>query len=158
MKKWVAACIATAALLAAYAMNIYNETMSQKIPGGNKAVAAAEDKAALVKVSNVDYYHGKSSYAVVQGTDDAGEEWIVFVPEGKGKTLMYMANEGISKRQARQMVTKEEQPREIINVKLGAEDETPLWVVTYIDQENRYAYYYMRFKDGKRDVTYSISQ
>ena len=35
-------------------------------------------------MKSVDYYNGKSAYIVVQGTDEKGEQLIVWVPEKKG--------------------------------------------------------------------------
>lgn len=36
----------------------------------------------------MDYYNGESSYTVVQGTDENGEQLIVWVPEKKGETIV----------------------------------------------------------------------
>ena len=43
-------------------------------------------------------------------------------------------------------------------VKLGFENDVPLWEVTYIDDDNRYSYYYLEFKDGKFLRRYSIEK
>ena len=43
-----------------------------------------------------------------------------------------------------------------MKVKLGFENDVPLWEVTYIDDDNRYSYYYLEFKDGKFLRRYSI--
>ena len=39
-------------------------------------------------MKSVDYYNGKSAYIVVQGTDEKGEQLIVWVPEKKGDTVV----------------------------------------------------------------------
>ncbi len=49
-------------------------------------------------------------------------------------------------------------PKEIMKVKLGFENDVPLWEVTYIDDDNRYSYYYLEFKDGKFLRRYSIEK
>ena len=40
-------------------------------------------------------------------------------------------------------------PKQIVKVKLGAENDIPLWEITYIDQEDRYTYYYLEFQNGE---------
>ena len=46
----------------------------------------------------MDYYNGESSYTVVQGTDEKGEQLIVWVPEKKGETIVRKKSEGISEK------------------------------------------------------------
>ena len=58
-------------------------------------------KAKLTKVKSVDYYNGESSYTVVQGTDENGEQLIVWVPEKK-ETIVRKKSEGISEKDALQ--------------------------------------------------------
>ena len=45
----------------------------------------------------MDYYNGESSYTVVQGTDEKGEQLIVWVPEKKGN-YSKEKSEGISEK------------------------------------------------------------
>ncbi|MGR5913753.1 cell wall elongation regulator TseB-like domain-containing protein [Bacillus pacificus] len=61
--------------------------MEKKIPKEEKSVEIAKEKAKLVKVKSVDYYNGNSSYTVVQGVDEKGEQIIVWVPNKKGMSL-----------------------------------------------------------------------
>ena len=49
-------------------------------------------------MKSVDYYNGKSAYIVVQGTDEKGEQLIVWVPEKKGDTVVRKKSEGISEK------------------------------------------------------------
>ena len=49
-------------------------------------------------------------------------------------------------------------PKEIIKVKLGAQNDIPLWEITYIDQEDRYTYYYLEFQNGAYAGHYSIEK
>ncbi|MFP3393521.1 peptidase M4, partial [Brevibacillus sp. SIMBA_076] len=49
-------------------------------------------------------------------------------------------------------------PKEILKAKLGFENNIPLWEVTYIDDDNRYSYYYLEFKDGNFLRRYSIEK
>ncbi|WP_410981976.1 DUF5590 domain-containing protein [Bacillus cereus] len=158
MKKWIFAIIIVIVAIGLYGVHVYNATMEKKIPKESKVVEIAKEKAKLTKVKNVEYYNGKSSYAVVQGVDEKGEKIIVWVPEKKGDVLVKKQSEGISEKDALQIVTKEQKPKQFLKVKLGAENNVPLWEVTYIDDENRYTYYYLAFQDGKFLKRYSIEK
>ncbi|MBY0595428.1 cell wall elongation regulator TseB-like domain-containing protein [Bacillus bingmayongensis] len=158
MKKWIFAIIIVIVAIVLYGVHVYNATMEKKIPKESKVVEIAKEKAKLTKVKTVDYYNGKSSYAVVQGVDEKGEQIIVWVPEKKGNVLVRKKNEGISEKKALQIVAGERKPKELVKVKLGAENDVPLWEITYIDQEDRYTYYYLEFQDGKYAGYYSIEK
>ncbi|PEY37752.1 peptidase M4 [Bacillus cereus] len=158
MKKWIFAIIIVIVAIGLYGVHVYNATMEKKIPKESKAVEIAKEKAKLTKVKSVDYYNGESSYAVVKGVDEKGEKIIVWVPEKKGDVLVKKQSEGISEKDALQIVAKEQKPKQFLKAKLGAEENVPLWEVTYIDDENRYSYYYLAFKDGKFIQRYSIEK
>ena len=108
-------------------------------------------------MKSVDYYNGKSAYIVVQGTDEK-ENNLSFGCLRKRDTVVRKKSEGISEKEAIQRTIEQvgneskeskSKPKEIMKVKLGFENDVPLWEVTYIDDDNRYSYYYLEFKDGK---------
>lgn len=156
MKKWILIIILVIVAGISYGVYVYNNTMSNKHLGEDKAIADAKKEASLSTITATDYYHGMSSYTIIEGTNSTGEQMIVWVPTSGGKVLSKQKKDGISQQQAAQIVTKDKQPKQIIKVKLGAENETPLWEITYIDQSNRYHYYYVNFTDGKFEGQYSI--
>jgi uncharacterized protein YpmB len=157
MKKWILTVLFSITAIILYGVYIYKDTMNGKLHGEEKAVSIAKKEVGLVKITNTDYYHGMSSYNVFEGTDKKGEKWIVWVPEKKKeKVIARRKSDGISQDKALQIFLKDKKPKEILKVKLGAEKDVPLWEITYIDQENRYSYYYLDFKDGKFEGYYSI--
>ncbi|PEX92291.1 MULTISPECIES: cell wall elongation regulator TseB-like domain-containing protein [Bacillus cereus group] len=167
MKKWIFAIIIVIVASGIYGAYVYNKAMDKKIPKESKSVEIAKEKAKLTKVKSVDYYNGKSSYTVVQGTDEKGEQIIVWVPDKKGNVLVKKKSEGISEKEALQRLADQAtgkgdepkpKPKQIVKVKLGAENDIPLWEITYIDQEDRYTYYYLEFQNGEYAAHYSIEK
>ncbi|WP_212935392.1 cell wall elongation regulator TseB-like domain-containing protein [Bacillus hominis] len=167
MKKWIFAIIIVIVASGIYGAYVYNKAMEKKIPKESKSVEIAKEKAKLTNVKSVDYYNGESSYTVVQGTDEKGEQLIVWVPEKKGETIIRKKSEGISEKDALQRTIEQvgdeskepkSKPKEILKVKLGVENNIPLWEVTYIDDDNRYSYYNLAFQDGQFLKRYSIEK
>ncbi|WP_028402733.1 DUF5590 domain-containing protein [Ectobacillus panaciterrae] len=159
MKKLILTIVFAVIAVVLYSVYVYTDTMSGKLKGEEKAVAIAKKEAKLTAVTRTDYYHGydeKSSYSVIEGKDDAGTQWIIWVPGTKGKVLTRKKSEGISEKEVLQIVAKQKNAKEFLKVKLGAENDVPLWEVTYIDQENRYNYCYLDFKNGEIWRNYSI--
>ncbi|AKS38645.1 copper amine oxidase [Anoxybacillus gonensis] len=138
------ACVLFAAL--SLYIHAYSEAVSSKNESEQRAVKQAEKKG-IVQVTDVYTYRGNDVYVIVTGKDDEGEQWIVWVTE-KGKVaVMHRASEGITKQEALSSV-KPYRPKTVISVKLGMEKGIPLWEITYIDEQNRYSFYYVRFEDG----------
>lgn len=158
MKKWIWTILIVVVAVVLYGGHIYNATMEKKVPKESKTVEVAKEKAKLTNVTKIDYYNGQTPYEVVQGVNEKGEQYIVWVPEKKGDILVQEANKGISEKEALQIVAKERKPKQFVKAKLGAENNVPLWEVTYIDDENRYTYYYLAFQDGKFLKRYSIEK
>ncbi|AIE78858.1 propeptide PepSY amd peptidase M4 [Bacillus cereus] len=157
MKKWIFTIIIVIVASGIYGAYVYNKAMEKKLPKEAKSVEIAKEKAKLTKVKSVDYYNGNSSYTVVQGIDEKGEQIIVWVPNKKGNVLVKKKSEGISEKEALQKLAEQAsgkgdepkpKPKEITKVKLGAQNDIPLWEITYIDQEDRYTYYYLEFQNG----------
>lgn len=87
MKKWIFAIVIVIVASGIYGAYVYNKAMEKKIHKEEKSVEIAKEKAKLTKVKSVDYYNGNSSYTVVQGVDEKGEQIIVWVPNKKGMSL-----------------------------------------------------------------------
>ncbi|AXK17642.1 MULTISPECIES: cell wall elongation regulator TseB-like domain-containing protein [Bacillus] len=167
MKKWIFAIIIVIVASGIYGAYVYNKAMDKKIPKESKSVEIAKEKAKLTKVTSVDYYNGKAAYTVVQGVDEKGEQTIVWVPDKKGNVLVKKKSEGISEKEALQKLAEQAtgkgdepkpKPKQIVKVKLGAENDIPLWEITYIDQEDRYTYYYLEFQNGEYAGLYSMEK
>ncbi|WP_259417145.1 cell wall elongation regulator TseB-like domain-containing protein [Bacillus toyonensis] len=167
MKKWIFAIIIVIVASGIYGAYVYNKAMDKKIPKESKSVEIAKEKAKLTKVTSVDYYNGKVAYTVVQGVDEKGEQTIVWVPDKKGNVLVKKKSEGISEKEALQKLAEQAtgkgdepkpKPKQIVKVKLGAENDIPLWEITYIDQEDRYTYYYLEFQNGEYAGLYSMEK
>jgi uncharacterized protein YpmB len=152
------------------ASHIYHVSISFQKNGENKAIAYAEEKVkALSSITDVEYYHGRLAYTVLYGTDDNKEDIIVWVPDSKnGKLITKKASEGWSMEKVKKYVIANQNPLKLIDIRLGAEvikdnrtnrtETTPLWEVTYIDQEKRYTYYFMKFVDGSFVKRYSLKK
>ncbi|MGQ0513238.1 cell wall elongation regulator TseB-like domain-containing protein, partial [Bacillus sp. D-CC] len=107
MKKWIFTIIIVIVASGIYGAYVYNKAMEKKLPKEAKSVEIAKEKAKLTKVKSVDYYNGNSSYTVVQGIDEKGEQIIVWVPNKKGNVLVKKKSEGISEKEALQKLAEQ---------------------------------------------------
>lgn len=114
----------------------------------NDALSYLEENIEIKEVVSADFYHGSESFHVFQGLDETGEEIIIWIPSTLETYTLRPKKEGLSIDEVRQFVEQELNPKELVSIKLGMENTIPLYEIIYIDQEDRYSYYFVSFKDG----------
>lgn len=148
MKKWIwAVIIALFAFIIWQGWTLYDGIMTSHAETKNQAATKAKKQYDLNKVLKVSEYHGSHAYHVVKAIKK-NKKVFIWIPDGKGKSFVKAADKGWSKHKVKKYVKKKLQPKQIIDIHLGVEDEIPLWEVIYKDENNRYTFYYLRFKDG----------
>ncbi|WP_070121108.1 DUF5590 domain-containing protein [Bacillus marinisedimentorum] len=150
MKKWILAImIAVLAIAAVSLVNLYRTTLDPEKERADEASSVALENTEMESVGKVEHFHGTSAYHVVSGTDGSGQRMFAWIPDNHdGEPIVRYEKEGISKGQVIDFFNKEVNPRKIIDVRLGIEENVPVWEVSYIDRKDRISYYYLAFKDG----------
>lgn len=110
----------------------------------------------IVKVNDTFFYHGTDAYHVIEGIDEDGEEKIVWVDTTKGEVIVRNKSDGLTKEAVKQFALEKLAAEKIISIRLGIEQQLPVYEITYLDEEGRYAYYYMTFKNGTFVKRYSL--
>lgn len=159
MKKWMIVFIIFFGLIVIWGVTIYQGALSPEKTAAKKAIERAEQEVGEIQVNDVEHYYGTKAYHIVQGVTEDGVERVIWVPdEGDTDLIVKKADDGIGLQAVRDQVFQEVNPREIIDIRLGVEEKIPVWEVTYIDQQDRYSYYYMDFEEGIFVKRYSIEK
>lgn len=126
------------------AMEPFNE--AEKI-----AVEIAKKEAELVTIDDFSIYNGTKTYFVVKGKDIRGRKFVVWIPEEKKdrKITVRREKDGITEEEARKIVMQKKTPKEIMSVKLGMENNIPLWEIYYRSNKDAISYYYIDFATGE---------
>ena len=107
------------------------------------ATQVAVEKANLTETTSVDLYNGSATYYSVYGITSSGEQKIVSVGEDNGEVYVYSVNDGISRKEAKQVATANGATG-ISKVVYGIYDETPIWEVRATD-----GYYLVNFETSE---------
>lgn len=116
-----------------------------------KAEQLAITENLLKEVNGSVVYSGSSTFITVSGVDQDGEAKAVFIPAGKKKQAIeeVKLNEGISKKQAIDIVQKEFDVKDVLHAKLGLEGKRPVWEVAFLNDNDKLNYVYLVFENGK---------
>lgn len=107
------------------------------------ATQVAIEKADLATTTSVERYSGSETYYSVYGTTSSGKQKIVSVGEDNGEVYVYFVNDGISRKEAKQ-VALANGAAGISKVVYGIYDKKPIWEVTATD-----GYYLVSFETGE---------
>ncbi|HEX7065684.1 MAG TPA: DUF5590 domain-containing protein [Bacillales bacterium] len=146
--------IIAAAILAAViweTWSLYDGIQTKRERELTKASQTAMNQYHLKQVLEVSYYHGSHAYHVVKAVNQKGKKIYIWLPEGKGKTITKQVKEGWTKARVKQYTRDQLHPKKLIAIRPGIELNTPVWEVVFIDQKNRYTFFYLRF-DGENWV------
>jgi uncharacterized protein YpmB len=158
MRKWMILFVAFLCIAIGVSVSVYRGSLAPKRSLVEAARERAEEQARFVHIDEIDTYYGENAYVVFVGTDRKGTKKIAWVPEKNGSVIVKEAKSGLTKREAIERLTAERNPKKIVSAKLGMEKGVPLWELTYIDEDNRYSFYYISFEDGTFLKRYSFQQ
>lgn len=96
-------------------------------------------------------YNGTNdNYTVLVGKNQKNKQIVVWVPEKRsGKVFVKYAAAGISRDRAKSIIESKTHPKKFLHIKLGMENETAIWEVTYLSKNGDLNYVNLAFKDGK---------
>lgn len=124
----------------------------------NKPLAAAKELATqqvlqtgqLKAVEKVTVYNGTQSGMTVFGKAPNGEQVAIFVTDDKQEQYEELhLKEGITAKQAADIVKAELEVEKVLHVSLGIESEGPVWEVAFTNKAGKLNYVYVLFENGK---------
>ncbi|MGY3777583.1 cell wall elongation regulator TseB-like domain-containing protein [Isobaculum melis] len=149
MKKWLLISITSVVTIACIIFfAVYSTARAPKANAEEETIALAKKHADLDTVDDFYWYNGKESYFTVTGKDTSGEAIVVIVAKNNGKMTVLKQSDGITEAQARGVLTHEKAPAKILTTRMGMKDNTPIWEMSYEDENGQLGYYSITFKDG----------
>jgi uncharacterized protein YpmB len=160
MKKWGIIMIVFVILAGIGTASIYVKSVQPKQDAEEQAAQKAKKVYDLKEIIGTQTYYGSHTYYIVNAKNKKNEKVIIWVPKNDKKRDMIVKkeNSGISREEVISLVQKERNPEEIKSIRLGMENEIPLWEITYVDHDNSFTYYYVNFQTGKFLKRYSMYQ
>ncbi|MEK4715389.1 MULTISPECIES: DUF5590 domain-containing protein [unclassified Sporosarcina] len=114
------------------------------------AIESAVQSGQLASVSSADVFNGTIPTVTVFGVDADGKEKAVFVDENsKDGFKEVKLTDGISAEKAVANVKKELDVKKVLHVKLGQEEEGPVWEVAFKSDNGKLNYVYVFFENGQ---------
>jgi uncharacterized protein YpmB len=114
------------------------------------AIESAIKSGQIVSASSADVFNGTIPSVTVFGVDEDGKEKAVFVDEKSQDGFKEVKlTDGITADKAVANVKKELDVKNILHVKLGIEEEGPVWEVAFKSDNGKLNYVYVFFENGQ---------
>lgn len=150
MKKWIIGILVFFLIFVIWrGISIYQSALEPLNIAEAKGNERALEKTPIVTIEESYTYFGTKAYQVVIGKNDDGKKMIAWIPEKDGEIITRFERDGITENEALSIFKRERNPQEIRSVKLGVEDNIPIWEIIYIGSDNRLTYHKMYFETGK---------
>lgn len=115
----------------------------------HKTVSLAEKYANLKKVTSFYHYNRKQTFYMVSGTNNKKEKVYVIVYHNGKKIIIYNQTDGINAAQAKNIVKKHVTVKRFLNIGMGMQKKTPVWEISYLNQNGNLCYDTIAFKSGQ---------
>lgn len=144
--------------ITAFSLTLITVIIVTVLYSANKPIASAKNDARdlaiqsgqITTVTDVQPYNGTTSLVTVFGKNKEDEQVAVFIEETEEEQFSEVKlNEGITAKEAMQIVVDEQKPDKVMHILLGLEDNEPIWEVAFKNESGKLNYVYIRFQDGK---------
>lgn len=132
-----------------FSISVYQTASVPFQKAEKEAVAIAKESAGLTSVADFYWYNGKESYFTVLGQNQEQTPIIVIIAQDGGKTTIFNQEEVISEAQAIHLTRQAVQPKEILEARIGIEDETAIWEISYKQENGQLGYYIISLETGE---------
>ncbi|MER2225592.1 MAG: DUF5590 domain-containing protein [Carnobacterium sp.] len=114
-----------------------------------ETIAIAKESAGLVKATDFYWYNRDKTYFSVSGVNESDEEIMVIVAKDGGATTVLNQDEFITEQQAKALTREDKGAVDILEARIGLDGETPIWEISYKQENGRLGYYVLTAKSGK---------
>jgi len=157
MKKWILFVFIIVISVIWIGFDTYKYANEYHQQRSEQARMRAKEIESSLAVTEITFYNGNQPYTIIYGEDADQKEMIICVPASADHEVLVLdPSKGITAEQAVSILKEDRQPVSIKSVNLGVEQNIPIWEIIYINQQNRYTYYYLTFKDGEFIKRYTL--
>ncbi|WP_082918037.1 DUF5590 domain-containing protein [Oceanobacillus sp. Castelsardo] len=152
--------IAIIVIVTIFGVYLYQDIMKNKSANFEQTREVILEQTPITKVNKIELYHGDEAYHLVYGSDEKGEEQIIFYPlKGKEKDITTIGySEIIPKDQILQTWQQNCANCELNKISPALIEDKLLWEITYYDENDRYVLDYLSIHDGSSYEQYRFKR
>lgn len=136
-------------MLIAGTIVLYRRSVAPYNNSKNQAFEYAMTHSEIITPEEFYWYNDSETFFAVVGKTEEETELVVLINQDNGETTSIPAEETITKQQAIQRTREARQPEKILEARIGMDNNTPIWEVSYRNENGRLGYYILNLEDGE---------
>ncbi|MER2063854.1 MAG: DUF5590 domain-containing protein [Alkalibacterium sp.] len=149
MKKVIIGLLLTLSAIIIGAIFLYQSARTPYRQAENETITFLSERTDLDRVEDFYWYNGETTIFTVRGFNEADQEKYYIVQSEGGNIMTFDASETVTEQAARRQTREAREPKRILNAKVGLMDDTPIWEVTYKNENDRLGYYIIDLQTGE---------
>ncbi|MBO8170754.1 MAG: DUF5590 domain-containing protein [Bacillaceae bacterium] len=141
-------------LIVGQALHLYLSVQADKRDMEEKGRLFAINEASFQHVDQVSTYHGTESYLVIEGTDSANREVILW--KGENSQEQVLKSRVVPREDILKKITKQYETETIIHITPGLDQHEKFWEVVFLDPEHKLHYLYFDLFNGNLIRSYRL--
>ncbi|WP_027107494.1 DUF5590 domain-containing protein [Lacticigenium naphthae] len=148
MKKIILGISVLLALFVLGVIAVYHSTQSPYNSARTQAESYVRKKTDLTEFEDFYWYNGEETFFAVIGNDAENKKLIAIIESESGKVTTHDAEESLTEQEAIALTKQEKNPAEILQARIGMENNEPVWEVSYLSESGSLGYYVLSMQNG----------
>lgn len=149
MKKVIIGLVLTLSAVIVGAIYVYQSARAPYTQAEDETISFLSERTDLDQVEEFYWYNGDVTTFTVRGFNEAEEEKYYIVRSQGGAITTIDASSAVTEQEARRQTREAREPDRILNAKVGWMNDTPIWEVTYKNENERLGYYIIDLQTGE---------
>lgn len=149
MKKFLTTLLIGMLLLIISVTFIITRSLAPLNQAKAETIELASRRANLIESDEFYWYNGTETYFTITGVNNSNDKIIVIVQQDGGNIEVLNQDETISKYTAIQQTISKEQPKNILQARIGMHKDQPVWEVSFNLENGDIGYTYFSLTTGE---------
>lgn len=149
MKKFIIGLAVLMGVFIVGSIFVYQQSQAPYASAREESIAYVRERTDLTQPEEFYWYNGSETYFTVIGLTSDDEDMIYIVRQNGGRIQSIPVSETVTKEEAIQQTRSNRSPDKILNATIGMFDDTPIWEISYRNENGRLGYYLIDLKTGE---------
>lgn len=136
-------------VLIVFSISVYQTSKKPFHKAEKEAFAIGQKSAGLATLDDFYWYNGEETYFTVVGQNEDDTPVVAIISQNGGETTVFNQVDVVSKEEAMHLTRQAVNPEKILEARIGMEDGTAIWEISYKQKNGQLGYYFLSLETGE---------
>ncbi len=149
MKKVIIGLVLTLSVFIVGSIFIYHRANAPRARAENETITYLSERTDLDQAEHFYWYNGSETTFSIRGFNEEEVEKLYIVRQDGGEIKTFDVADTMTEQEAIRQTREAREPKRILDAKVGLMDDTPIWEVSYRNENDRLGYYIIDLQTGE---------